>query len=128
MKLRFAWHVASAFGVSIAQQLIGLFRQVLIAAFFGLSREFDAYLVVYGLVTMVVFNLTGVFDTVAVARLVQIRERDGEKALWHASNRLLLQSTAFGALFAIAAIVLLWIAMPILTAGFTAAERSFVGH
>ena len=128
IRLPFAWHATSALGVSIVQQAIGLVRHILIAAFFGLSREFDAYLVVYGLVTMVVFNLTGVFDTVAVARLVQIRERDGEKALWHASNRLLLQSTAFGALFAIAAIVLLWIAMPILTAGFTAAERSFVGH
>jgi len=128
IRLPFAWHAASAFGVSIAQQAIGLFRHILIAAFFGLSREFDAYLVVYGVVTMVVFNLTGVFDTVAVARLVQIRERDGEKGFWRASNRLLLQSTAFGALFAIAVIVLLWIAIPILTAGFTAAERSFVGH
>jgi putative peptidoglycan lipid II flippase len=128
MKLRFAWHVASAFGVSIAQQLIGLFRQVLIAAFFGLSREFDAYLVVYALVTMVVFNLAGVFDTVAVARLVQIHGRDGEETFWRTSNRILLLSCAFGVVFAATTIALLWIAMPILTAGFSPAERVFVGH
>jgi putative peptidoglycan lipid II flippase len=128
MKLRFAWHVASAFGVSIVQQLVGLFRQILIAAFFGLSREFDAYLVVYALVTMVVFTLAGVFDTVAVARLVQIHQRDGEDALWRTSNRILLQSCAFGVLFAAVTIALLWLAMPVLTAGFTPAERVFVGH
>ncbi len=128
MKVRFAWHVASAFGVSIVQQLIGLFRQVLIAAFFGLSREFDAYVVVYALVTMVVFNLAGVFDTVAVARLVQIRERDGQENFWRTSNRILLQSCAFGVLFAFVTMALLWGAMPVLTAGFTPAERVFVGH
>jgi putative peptidoglycan lipid II flippase len=128
MKPRFAWHVASAFGVSIAQQLIGLFRQVLIAAFFGLSREFDAYLVVYALVTMVVFNLAGVFDTVAVARLVQIRQGDGEETFWRTSNRILLQACAFGVLFACVTVAVLWVAMPILTAGFTPAERVFVAH
>ena len=108
MKLRFAWHVASAIGISILQQLIGLFRQVLIAAFFGLSREFDAYVVVYALVTMVVFNLAGVFDTVAVARLVQIREKEGEENFWRTSNRILLQSCAFGAVFAAVTVSLLW--------------------
>ena len=127
-RLRFVWHAASAFGVSIVQQVVGLSRHVLIAAFFGLSREFDGYLVVYALVSMVVFNLSGVFDTVGVARLVQIRERSGDGAFWRTSNRLLLQAFAFGALFAAGSLALLWLAMPVVAAGFAPSERAFVSH
>jgi putative peptidoglycan lipid II flippase len=127
-RLRFVWHVATAIGVSVVQQFIGLLRQVMIAAFFGLSREFDGYIVAYGLVTMVVFNLSGVFDTVAVSRLVQIRESDGDQAFWRASNRLLLHGFAVGALFAACFEALLWLAMPILAGGFTPDERAFVLH
>lgn len=128
LRQRFVWHVASAFGVSILQQVIGLLRQILIAAFFGLSRDFDGYMVAYGLATMVVFNLSGVFDTVVVSRLVQVRERDGEAAFWRASNRVLLQALAAGTLFAVGFVAVLWLALPIVTAGFTPAERAFVGH
>lgn len=127
-KQRFVWHVASAFGVSIVQQVIGLLRQILIAAFFGLSREFDGYIVAYGLVTMVVFNLSGVFDTVVVSRLVHIRERDGDASFWRASNRVLLQALAAGTSFAVGFVALLWLALPIVTAGFSPTERAFVGH
>jgi len=125
---RFVFHAASAFGVSILQQVIGLLRQILIAAFFGLSRQFDGYIVIYGVVTMVVFNLSGVFDTVVVSRLVNIRERDGEGSFWRASNRVLLQALAAGMLFAAGFMLLLWLVLPIVTAGFSLAERVFVAH
>src|SRR5579872_3541946 len=113
LRERFVFHAASAFGVSILQQLIGLLRQILIAAFFGLSRQFDGYIVIYGLVTMTVFNLSGVFDTVVVSRLVNIREREGEGLFWRASNRVLWQALAAGALFAVGFMLLLWLALPI---------------
>src|SRR5215471_7459940 len=93
-------HVISTFGITILQQFFGLGRQILIAAYFGLSREFDGYLLVYALSNIVVFNLAGVFDTVAVSRLAQVRERDGEDAFWCSSNRLLIQSVAGGLIFA----------------------------
>jgi len=124
----FAFHAASALGTSILQQVVGLLRQILVAAFFGLSRDLDGYIVVFGLATMLVFNLSGVFDTVVVSRLVQLRERDGEDAFWCASNRVLWQALAVGVLFAASFSLVLWLALPIITAGFTAAERAYVAH
>ena len=124
----FVFHAASAFGVSILQQLIGLLRQILIAGFFGLSRQFDGYIVIYGVVTMTVFNLSGVFDTVVVSRLVNIREGEGEASFWRASNRVLWQALAAGILFAAGLMLLLFLVLPIVAAGFTAAERAFVAQ
>lgn len=125
---RFVWHVASATGVSVAQQVIGLGRQIIIAAVFGLSREFDGYVVAYALATMVVFNLTGVFDAIVVSRLVQIRERESEAAFWRASNRVLLQSFIAGVVFAAGFVLLLWLVLPLIAAGFTPPERAYVAE
>lgn len=122
----FARHVASTVGISILQQFVGLARQALIAAYYGVSRDFDGYLVVYAVATIAVFNLSSVFDTVAVSRLVQTRQRDGEGAFWHASNRLLAQSAIAGLLLAGAFLVVLQLVLPIVAAGFAAAERSLV--
>jgi putative peptidoglycan lipid II flippase len=126
MKARFIRHVASTVGISILQQFVGLGRQILIAAFFGLSRDFDGYLLVYAVANIVVFNITGVFDTVAVPRLVQIRERDGDAAFWRSSNKLLLQSLAGGLLFAVTLVLALHLALPIVAAGFADADRARV--
>jgi putative peptidoglycan lipid II flippase len=126
MQLQFIHHVASTVGFSLLQQVVGLGRQALIAAFYGLSREFDAYLVVFAVATMFVFNLSSVFDTVAVARLVQIRERDGELPFWRSSNRLLWQSALAGLAFAAGLIGILYIVMPIVAAGFSPEERALV--
>jgi putative peptidoglycan lipid II flippase len=126
LRQRFAGYIAAMFAFSAVQQLIGLVRHALIAAYFGLSREFDGYLVVYAVVAMFVFNLSMIYDTVVVARLVQIHQRDGDAALWRTSNRLLLQAIVSGALAAAAILVVLWLALPIVAAGFTAAERDLV--
>jgi len=123
---RFAGHAASAVAISAVQQLVGFVRHALIAAFFGLSREFDGYLVVYAVAAMFIFNLSLIYDTTAVSRLVQIRERDGDTAFWRTSNRMLLQSVVGGALCAIAILLLLWLTIPIVTAGFTDSERGLV--
>lgn len=124
--MRFIHHIASTVGLSILQQVVGLGRQVLIAAFYGLSREFDSYLVVLAVATMFIFNLSSVFDTVAVARLVQIRQRDGDAAFWRASNRLLWQAALAGLAFALGLIGLLYLVMPIVAAGFGSHERALV--
>ncbi|MGE0035237.1 MAG: lipid II flippase MurJ [Xanthobacteraceae bacterium] len=126
MRLQFIHHIASTVGFSILQQFVGLGRQALIAAIYGLSREFDAYLVVFAVATMFVFNLSSVFDSVAVARLVQTRQRDGEATFWRASNRLLWQSALAGVAFAGVLIGLLYLVMPIVAAGFSPQERDLV--
>ena len=126
MKIRFIHHIASTVGFSILQQVVGLGRQVLIAAFYGLSREFDGYLVVLAVATMFIFNLSSVFDTVAVARLAQVRERDGDQAFWRMSNRLLWQAALAGVVFAVGLIGMLYLVMPIVAAGFSPQERELV--
>jgi putative peptidoglycan lipid II flippase len=125
-RVGFIKHMASTTAISILQQFIGLARLALIASFFGLSRDYDGYLVVYSVTTIVVFTLASVFDTVAVSRLVQIRERGGDAAFWAASDRLLRQALAAAVLFAAGLAALLWAALPIVAAGFDDAERHFV--
>jgi putative peptidoglycan lipid II flippase len=124
--VRFLHHIASTVSLSILQQVVGLGRQVLIAAFYGLSREFDGYLVVLAVVTIFIFNLSSVFDTVAVARLVQIRQRDGDQQFWRTSNRLLWQASLAGVAFAAGLIGILYLVMPIVAAGFAPQERALV--
>jgi putative peptidoglycan lipid II flippase len=128
MKAPFVRHLVSTFGFTVVQQFVGLARHVLIAAYFGLSREFDGYLVVYSVATIVVFNLSGVCDTAAVSRLVQIREGEGEAAFWRSSNRLLLQALAGGALFSLALYAAVQLLLPIIAAGFNPAERAEVAR
>jgi putative peptidoglycan lipid II flippase len=123
VKRRFVFHVTSTVAFSVALQFAGLGRHILIAAYFGVSRAMDGYLVLYALVTMIVFNLAIVFDSVAVSRLVQLQEREGVEAFWKSSNRLLLQSIAAGVAFAALFLLVLRPALPILAAGFSEAER-----
>ena len=128
MRAPFIRHVISTSGITVLQQFVGLARQVLIAAYFGVSREYDQYLVVYAVVTVAVFNLSAVFDTVTVSRLVQIRERSGDDAFWKASNRILLQAMFGGVLFAAGLVVLVHLLLPIIAAGFTAGEKAAVAE
>jgi putative peptidoglycan lipid II flippase len=128
MRAPFIRHVISTFGITILQQFVGLARQILIAAIFGLSRGYDQYLVVYAVATMVVFNTASVFDTVAVSRLVRIRENLGRDAFWRSSNRLLLQAILGGLLFAVGLVALVHLLLPIIAAGFTADERASVAE
>ena len=128
MRAPFVRHVISTFGITIIQQFVGLARQILIAAYFGLSRGYDQYLVVYAVASMVVFNTASVFDTVAVSRLVRIREDAGGDAFWRSSNRLLLQAMLGGLLFAAGLVVFVHLLMPIIAAGFAADERVSVAE
>jgi putative peptidoglycan lipid II flippase len=77
---------------------------------------------------MVVFNTGSVFDTVAVSRLVRIREDAGDDAFWRSSNRLLLQAILGGLLFAAGLVILVHLLMPIIAAGFAADERVSVAE
>ena len=75
---------------------------------------------------MIVFNTGSVFDTVAVSRLVRIRENAGDDAFWRTSNRLLLQALLGGLLFAAGLVILVHLLLPIIAAGFATTERASV--
>jgi putative peptidoglycan lipid II flippase len=128
MRAPFVRHVISTFSITVLQQFVGLARQILIAAYFGLSRSFDQYLVVYAVASMVVFNAASVFDSVAVSRLVRIREDAGDDAFWRSSNRLLLQAMLGGLLFAAGLFALVHLLMPIIAAGFSVDEIAAVAE
>jgi putative peptidoglycan lipid II flippase len=123
VKRRFVFHVTSTVAFSVALQFAGLARHILIAAYFGVSRAMDGYLVLYAIATMIVFSLANVFDSVAVSRLVQIHDREGVEAFWKSSNRLLLQSIGAGVVFAALYLLILRPALPITAAGFSETER-----
>jgi putative peptidoglycan lipid II flippase len=124
MKRRFVFHVTSTMALSVALQFLGLARHVLIAAFFGVSRDMDGYLLLYAFATLVVFNLSNVFDSVAVSRLVQIQNSEGIEAFWKGSSRLLAQSLIAGLTVAIVFLIALRVALPVLAAGFSDDERA----
>src|SRR5579863_6044949 len=124
MNRRFVFHVTSTLAFSVALQFLGLARHVLIAAYFGVSREMDGYLVLYAFATLVVFNLSNVFDSVAVSRLVQIQNGEGSEAFWKGSTRLLTQSLIAGLTVAIVFLVALRVTLPVLAAGFSNDERA----
>ncbi len=126
MRPRFIQHVISTFGITVLQQFVGLGRQILIAAYFGLSREYDQYLVIYAVANIAVFNLSSVFDTVAVSRLAKVRENDGDDAFWRNSNRLFLQSLFGGLLFCVGLLVAVHVLLPVIAAGFNDVDRASV--
>jgi putative peptidoglycan lipid II flippase len=128
MRAPFIRHVISTSGITVLQQFVGLARQILIAAYFGVSREYDQYLVVYAVATIAVFNMSSVFDTVTVSRLFRIRESNGDGAFWQSSNRILLQALFGGVLFAAGLIILVHLLLPVVAAGFTPEERASVGE
>jgi putative peptidoglycan lipid II flippase len=128
MRRRFIFHVSSTFAISIVQQIVGLLRHVLIAAIFGVSRKFDSYLVIYGLATLLVFNLAMVFDSVAVPRLVQIKAERGLEQFWVTSNHLLTRSSIGGFVAVVMFAIALPAAVPVIAAGFSASEKAYISE
>lgn len=124
MKGRFIQHVISTFGITVVQQFAGLGRQILVAAYFGISRDYDHFLILYAVAVITVFNVAGVFDTVAVARLVKLRENEGPSVFWRTSNRLLLQACVGGVIFAIGLYVVVQLLLPVIAAGFDAKDQA----
>jgi putative peptidoglycan lipid II flippase len=116
----------SVFSASIAVQLIGFARQILIAGYFGVSRGLDIYYVTLSLATMVVFTFGVVFDTLAIPHLVRIRERQGEEAFRKLAGSCFAFSVLFSIVLAAAFVALVPLLARFVTAGFSEAERQEV--
>jgi putative peptidoglycan lipid II flippase len=123
LKNRFFGVIVSATGVSLVVQLLAFVRQVLIAAWFGVGRDVDIYVMAYALATFVVFTFAAIFDSIAVPHLVRRREEQGDGAALALAQGIARLSVVIGigsiALLVIAAFLL----APVIATGFAPAER-----
>jgi putative peptidoglycan lipid II flippase len=117
-KSRFLVVAASATGVSIAIQALSFLRQAMIAAFFGIGRDLEFFVMTYAVATYVAFTFGAIFDSVVVSRLVRARENEGTQVARQLASsvfRLSLCMAAAASLLLILAVPLL---APIIATGF----------
>lgn len=110
-------------GVSALVLGLAFVRQMLVAAFFGVSRALDIYLIVYTVANMTVFVFGFIFDAAAVPRLVQTRERDGEKAAQALGAGIFRLGWLFGIAASAVMLAVIPVLTPIIATGFTSNER-----
>ena len=120
---KFVVVAASAMGVSTLSQGLAFFRQLLIAAYFGISREIDVYVIAYVLATMVVFTFASTFDSAVVPRLVQARTDQGEGASRALAVSMFRWSVVLGAVATAVLILLTPLLTPLVATGFDPAQR-----
>jgi len=118
--------LVSAFGVTVVTQLIAFFRQVLIAAYFGISRGLDEYFMTFAIATIVVFTFASIFDTVGIPHLVRLREEEGDVAFRKLTGSIFSFSCLLG-IFVGAVFILVTPPLAIvMAAGFSVAEQAEV--
>ncbi len=69
--------VVSATGVGIILQILYFARYLLIAAYFGISRELDIFFMTDTIAQLVVFSFSVIFENVGVPHLVKSLESEG---------------------------------------------------
>lgn len=123
-KNRFVTIAVSAMGVSLLVQVLAFLRQLLIAAYFGIGRDFDAYVMVYTMATVLVFTFGGIFDSVAVPRLVRALERDGAKRAHALARSIFRLSLLLSGGISLTFLVAVPLLAPIFATGFSPDERA----
>jgi len=124
LRKRFAAAAVSAMGVSALVLGLAFVRQMLIAAFFGISRALDIYLMVYTIAAMTVFVFGFIFDAAAVPRLVQVRENKGEKAARALSAGIFRLSCIIGLAASAIMLAATPLLIPVIATGFQPNEKS----
>jgi putative peptidoglycan lipid II flippase len=123
-KGRFLTVAASAMGVTLLVQVLAFLRQLLIAAYFGVGRNFDVYVMVYTVATVMVFTFAGIFDSVTVPHLVRKRESEGLEAALALARSLFRLSLVLGGGMSLAFLIAVPLLAPIFATGFSPEERS----
>jgi putative peptidoglycan lipid II flippase len=113
----------SATGVSLAVQALAFLRQLLIAACFGLGRDFDGYVVVYAVATFAVFTFGAIFDSIAVPHLVRIREKEGAEEARALAASIFRISVALGGIASALFLIAVPLLAPVIATGFSASEK-----
>jgi putative peptidoglycan lipid II flippase len=123
-KNRFLTVAASAVGVSLLVQGLAFLRQLLIAAYFGVGRDFDVYVMVYMVASIMVFTFAGIFDSVAVPNLVRKRESDGPEAALALARSIFRLSLLLGGAMSLVFLIAVPLLAPIFATGFSPEERA----
>lgn len=116
--------LVSATGASLAVQVLAFARQILVAACFGIGRDFDAYVVVYAIATYAVFSFGAVFDTIAVPHLVRAREKKSAEAAAALAATIFRISIGLGAVASALFVIAVPLLTPVIATGFSPAERA----
>jgi len=125
-KQSFIKAVIGAAGVTVIAQAIGLIRQVLVAAYFGISRDLDIYFMTYAIAMLAVFAFGVLFDTVSTPHLVKTLEEKGEKEFKKLTGLLFTFSIIASALLSLIFVLAMPIFSKIMAAGFSPEDRAGV--
>jgi putative peptidoglycan lipid II flippase len=118
LKSRFLVVAASATGVSAGIQVLAFVRQAMIAAFFGIGRDLEFYVMAYAVATYVAFTFGAIFDSVVVSRLVRVRENEGVEAGRELAAVILRISLCIAGAASVLLLVLVPLLAPIIATGF----------
>lgn len=121
---RFVVVALSAAGVTVLTQALAFFRQLLVAAYFGVSRDLDIYVIAYTVAMMFVFSFAITFDSAVVPRLIQARETGGERAAHALAVSVFRWSCVLSALATIALVALTPLLAPLVATGFDASQKA----
>lgn len=119
--------IVSAFSVSVFAQVIGLVRQMFIAAYFGISRGLDVYFMTYAIAMLLVFAFGVIFDTVSIPHLVKKLEDSGYEAFRKLTGSIFTFAVAFSVLLTALFVLLTPLFAKLMAAGFSDAERRSIG-
>ena len=125
---RFLGVAASAAGVTLAVQALAFGRQLLIANYFGLGRDFDAYVMVYTIATMLVFGFGAIFDSIAVPHLVRTRDKGGPQVALELARSIFRLSVWLGAGMSLVFLVGVPLLTPIFATGFSQGGRGVLAE
>ena len=116
--------VVSSMGVATASTGLAFVRQLMIAAYFGVSRELEIYLFAYAVALWVGFGFASVLDSMLVPHLVRRREEGGEEASRALARAIFIVSAALGLVAAALTIAFTGLLAPLIATGFTPEERT----
>lgn len=128
LKNHFLTVAVSAAGVSVFVQLLAFARQVLVAAYFGIERSFDTYVIVYTIATVAVFTFGAIFDSIAVPHLVRARESSSPETARALARSIFHVSLWMGGATSLLFLIAVPLLAPIVATGFSAEERIGLGH
>jgi putative peptidoglycan lipid II flippase len=123
-KNRFLKIAISAAAVSLLVQMLAFLRQLLIAAYFGVARDFDSYVTLYSIATVVVFAFGSIFDSIAVPHLVRVRENKGQEVARELARSIFRVSLWLSGAISLVFLITVPLLVPVFATGFSPEERS----
>jgi len=123
-KNRFLTVAVSAAAVSVLVQVLAFLRQLLIAAYFGVARDFDSYVMLYSIAGIVVFAFGSIFDSIAVPHLVRARESKGEEVARELARSIFHLSLWLSGAISLVFLIAVPLLVPVFATGFSQEERS----